>query len=304
MTVNATDVDEPPETPEAPSVEGSGTSLSVRWSAPENTGPPVTYDLRYREMMGGSWTDGPENVAGRSASIDGLAADTDYEVQVLARNDEGGSGWSASGRGRTDGGGRSVYMEDVAVYEGETARFTIVFSPARSDDDRLSWNTHGNSRARAGEDFARTSESIRLEAGATEVEGAVEVLRDDEAEDEERFQIVITYGDVGDTVEYVGSIHIRDGQRPASASPSARVVGDLLTLRYADPLDAGSTPAPTTGCTSGRMASTAALRGDDGRLCVLVVIGVNARGDKHFLAIEDGVRESTQSWREVLLGMK
>jgi transposase-like protein len=40
------------------------------------------------------------------------------------------------------------------------------------------------------------------------------------------------------------------------------------------------------------------------RLCVLVVIGVNARGEKHFLAIEDGVRESTQSWREVLLNLK
>ena len=39
-------------------------------------------------------------------------------------------------------------------------------------------------------------------------------------------------------------------------------------------------------------------------LCVLAVIGVNARGDKHLLAIEDGVRESTQSWREVLLGMQ
>jgi len=46
------------------------------------------------------------------------------------------------------------------------------------------------------------------------------------------------------------------------------------------------------------------LRGTDDRLCVLVVIGVNARGEKHFLAIEDGVRESTQSWREVLLGLK
>ena len=46
------------------------------------------------------------------------------------------------------------------------------------------------------------------------------------------------------------------------------------------------------------------LRGEHERLCVLVVIGVNARGEKHFLAIEDGVRESTQSWREVLLGMK
>lgn len=46
------------------------------------------------------------------------------------------------------------------------------------------------------------------------------------------------------------------------------------------------------------------LRGSDDRLCVLVVIGVNARGEKHFLAIEDGVRESTQSWREVLLSLK
>ena len=43
------------------------------------------------------------------------------------------------------------------------------------------------------------------------------------------------------------------------------------------------------------------LHGDDGRLCCLVIIGVNSRGDKHFLAIEGGVRESKQSWREVLL---
>ena len=242
VTVNVTDVDEPPRAPDAPTVEGSGTSLSVRWSAPANTGPPVTYDLRYRETGGGSWTDGPENVAGRSASIDGLAADTEYEVQVLARNDEGGSVWSASGRGGTDGGGRSVYMEDVAVYEGETARFTIVFSPARSDD-RLLWSTHGH-RARAGEDFPRTGRLIALQAGATEVTGEVEIYADDEAEDQEHFQIAITFGDVGDTVEYAGSIYINDGARPASASPSARVVGDLLTLRYADPLDAGSTPGP------------------------------------------------------------
>jgi len=46
------------------------------------------------------------------------------------------------------------------------------------------------------------------------------------------------------------------------------------------------------------------LKGDEGRLCALVVIGVNERGHKHFLAIEDGVRESTQSWREVLLNLK
>lgn len=46
------------------------------------------------------------------------------------------------------------------------------------------------------------------------------------------------------------------------------------------------------------------LRRTSERLCVLVIIGVNERGEKHLLAVEDGVRESTQSWREVLLGLK
>lgn len=43
------------------------------------------------------------------------------------------------------------------------------------------------------------------------------------------------------------------------------------------------------------------LRAEQTKLCALVVIGVNDRGEKRFLAIEDGARESTQSWREVLL---
>ena len=46
------------------------------------------------------------------------------------------------------------------------------------------------------------------------------------------------------------------------------------------------------------------IRAESQRLCLLVVVGVNDRGEKHFLAIEDGVRESTQSWREVLLDLK
>jgi transposase-like protein len=46
------------------------------------------------------------------------------------------------------------------------------------------------------------------------------------------------------------------------------------------------------------------LRAEDERLCALVVVGVNERGQKKLLAIEDGVRESKQSWREVLLELK
>lgn len=46
------------------------------------------------------------------------------------------------------------------------------------------------------------------------------------------------------------------------------------------------------------------LRSDDSKLCALTVIGVNEQGKKQILAIEDGTRESTQSWREVLLKLK
>ena len=46
------------------------------------------------------------------------------------------------------------------------------------------------------------------------------------------------------------------------------------------------------------------LRSEHAKLCALVVIGANEAGEKHLLAIEDGARESTQSWREVLLKLK
>ena len=55
-----------------------------------------------------------------------------------------------------------------------------------------------------------------MQAGATELTGEVEIYADDEAEVEERFQIAITFGDVGDTVEYAGSIYVNDRARPAS----------------------------------------------------------------------------------------
>jgi len=46
------------------------------------------------------------------------------------------------------------------------------------------------------------------------------------------------------------------------------------------------------------------LRAEETRLCLLVIVGVNERGQKRFLAIEDGARESTESWRAVLSDLK
>lgn len=46
------------------------------------------------------------------------------------------------------------------------------------------------------------------------------------------------------------------------------------------------------------------LRSDDSRQCILVIIGVTEQGLKEFIAIEDGYRESEQSWSELLLRIK
>lgn len=46
------------------------------------------------------------------------------------------------------------------------------------------------------------------------------------------------------------------------------------------------------------------IRSDDAKQCILVIIGVTELGKKEFIAIEDGYRESEQSWSELLLRIK
>ncbi|MYE06502.1 MAG: hypothetical protein F4Y04_04650, partial [Chloroflexi bacterium] len=103
VTIEITDVDEPPIAPAAPIVrpaEGE-TSLQADWTAPDNAGrPSITgYDLRYRIQGTSSWSDGPQGVAGLRATLAGLAVGTTYEVQVRAGNAEGRGAWSMSGLG-------------------------------------------------------------------------------------------------------------------------------------------------------------------------------------------------------------
>lgn len=46
------------------------------------------------------------------------------------------------------------------------------------------------------------------------------------------------------------------------------------------------------------------VRSEEARPCLLVIIGATSDGRKELVAIEDGYRESEQSWREVLLDLK
>ena len=43
---------------------------------------------------------------------------------------------------------------------------------------------------------------------------------------------------------------------------------------------------------------------EDDRQCILVLIGVTPEGEKELIGFDDGYRESAQSWRELLLGLK
>ena len=99
VTISIVDVDEPPAAPAAPTLDSrSVTSLTVEWTAPANAGRPDIqhYDLQYREGGSGAFTAGPQDVAGASAEIGSLQAQTAYEVQVRATNDEGDGAWSDS----------------------------------------------------------------------------------------------------------------------------------------------------------------------------------------------------------------
>ena len=101
VSITLTDENEPPGRPAAPTVTASSNSLSVRWTAPGNTGPAISdYDVQYR-ATGGSFTDWPYTGTSTTTTITGLMANTSYEVQVRATNGEGTGDWSPSGSGTT-----------------------------------------------------------------------------------------------------------------------------------------------------------------------------------------------------------
>ncbi len=142
VTINVTDVPEPPGRPTPPTVRvadtDGDTTLEITWAAPTNTGPPITgYDVRYRPVGSSSFTAVAVEGAGTSVTISGLEPDTDYQVQISARNDEGASGWSDFGTVRTPSAttpctGLEIYQDDETT-AGATVDLTLRFTPRGCD---------------------------------------------------------------------------------------------------------------------------------------------------------------------------
>ena len=103
IRVRVSDVDELPAAPEEPTFpRATPDSLTVAWTEPDNTGPPITgYDVQYREGVSGGFTDAPHSGTAQTTTLMGLSEGTAYQVQVRARNAEGTGDWSEPGEGRT-----------------------------------------------------------------------------------------------------------------------------------------------------------------------------------------------------------
>ena len=144
VTINVGDLDEPPGKPAPPSVIATGTWLSVRWSEPSNTGPPIDdYDLRVRKQGTSAWTVVAHDGTATSVVVGDLDAATAYEVRVRARNDEGDGAWSDAA---TTSASKTSPPNTVAA----GALHTCTVGPDRAITCR-GWNEDGQADPPAGQ---------------------------------------------------------------------------------------------------------------------------------------------------------
>ncbi len=171
VTIEVTDDDnERPETPDKPTVTASTlNSLSIRWTAPANAGPDINdYDVQYSED-GGAFTDSPHTGPGTTTTITGLKANTPYEVQVLARSDEGVSPWSESADARTVANRAPTFNEGTrttrSFAENTTGTHDIGNPITARDNDggTLSYDLEGTDQA----SFALDGDQLQTRPGLT-----------------------------------------------------------------------------------------------------------------------------------------
>ena len=240
VTINITDVDEPPSAPVTPGVAataGLDTSLDVSWTAPDNDGKPVIDDYDLRHCAGapadcatdGDFTDGPQGVEALKAAITGLTAGTTYQVQVRATNDEGDGTWSPSGAGSTTSPppnsppAFSVTTLTRSIPENSAANANVGDAiPAATDtntSDTLTYSIEGTDAASF--DFDVTTRQIKTKTG---------VIYDHETKDSYSVTIKVDDGKGGsDTVAVTINLTDEDERPSAPAAPSVAATVDSNT---------------------------------------------------------------------------
>ncbi|MXY90939.1 MAG: hypothetical protein F4Y89_10445 [Gammaproteobacteria bacterium] len=135
----------PPGAPADLAVGGATpSSLEVNWTAPGDTGARLNgYELQYRPAGAETWTDHPHADLSTSATLGGLAPDTDYEVRARSLGD-GESEW-AEAAGRTaplDGTASRTHLFPLFA-DGGGFRTRLYLTDVSGADNRCGLSLHG-----------------------------------------------------------------------------------------------------------------------------------------------------------------
>ena len=236
VTITLTDENETPGRPDAPTVTASTlNSLSLRWTAPINSGSAISdYDVQYREA-GGSFNDWPHTGTSTSTTITGLTANTRYEVQVRARNAQGVSNWSPSVTGTTTANQSPVFSEgasttrSIAENTGAGQNIGNSVSATDGDNDQLTYSLEG--RDASAFTVLQNSGQLRTRSGQTY-----------DYETKDTYSVTVRAQDgKGGSATIAVEITLTDENEPPGrpAAPTVTASSNSLSLRWTAPTNLG-----------------------------------------------------------------
>ena len=237
VTIDVADDDsEAPESPDRPTVTASTlTSLSIGWTEPGNTGPPITdYNVQYREGSSGAFTAVAHDGARTTTTISDLKSNTTYQIQVQAASDEGTSQWSPSGNGRTIANQAPTFSEGSSatrrLAENTTGVHNVGNPVTATDGDggTLRYLLGGTDRS----SFTLDVEQLQTVAGVTY-----------NYEEKNRYEVTVRVEDGqggSNTIEV--TIDLIDQQEPPEtpAAPDVSAASSTsLTVTWTEPANTG-----------------------------------------------------------------
>ena len=161
-----------PYKPDAPTVSNStgnpGTRLDVSWTKPFAVPDVTGYGVIYKKTSDATWLDWSHSGTGTTATLTGLEAKTEYEVQVLATNSNGNSPYSNSGKKTTQGNEDPSFSSATAtrsIGENSAANANVGAAVTGTDpeSDTLSYSLSGTDASKF--DISSTSGQITVKTG-------------------------------------------------------------------------------------------------------------------------------------------
>ena len=178
VTINVTDVAEPPAAPGAPTVTPNSTTpttkLDVSWTAPDMTGKPAItgYDVQYRVAHESTWSSHTFTcttcTGQQTTTITGLTENKHYEVKVKAKNHEGNIGWSNPGHGITNDNSKTLNIDENSAANAEVGTVTVTFGSDYAKTHTLSGDDASKFTIHSGSGKIKLADGTTLDFEATE----------------------------------------------------------------------------------------------------------------------------------------